>query len=130
MSDLTTGLHPTLILKINKVLAAMKDLGYPMKIVQGLRSTAQQQALFNQGRTTPGKIVTNADGVKVRSNHQANSIDLLGHAVDVAFIPTSTRPDMFDLKWPWQLYGIMGETLGLVWGGRFKIVDLDHMELP
>ena len=43
----------------------------------GLRTTADQQALYAQGRTTPGNTVTKADGVNNKSYHQS------GMAIDV-----------------------------------------------
>ena len=46
-------------------------------VSSSIRSQAEQQRLFAKGRTSPGAIVTNADGVRSKSNHQ------LGRAVDV-----------------------------------------------
>lgn len=38
-----------------------------MRVCQGLRTTAQQQAAYAEGRTAPGRVVTNADGVHHKS---------------------------------------------------------------
>lgn len=119
------GVHPDLVTKIGKVLAAMSALGHPMRVVQGLRTTAQQQALYAQGRTTPGKVVTKADGVKNRSNHQAHA-DGLGHAVDLAF----AGPDPFAESHPWSCYGACVQAVGLSWGGSWPTPDRPHAELP
>ena len=73
------GIHPDLV----KVMeAAIKTSPVDFTITDGVRTTAQQQALYAQGRTTAGKIVTNADGVKSKSNHQLKD-DGYGHAVDL-----------------------------------------------
>lgn len=115
------GVSPELLEKVDKVLAAMSALGHPMRICQGVRTVAQQQALYAQGRTLPGKIVTNADGVVKLSNHQG------GRAVDCCF----TTGDAFGEHQPWSAYGECGKSVGLKWGGNFlSIRDLPHLELP
>ena len=50
-------------------------------VVAGLRTLEEQQELYAQGRTAPGEIVTNCDGVNRRSYHQS------GNAVDVIPYP-------------------------------------------
>jgi peptidoglycan L-alanyl-D-glutamate endopeptidase CwlK len=119
-TDIFSGLNPELITKVRGVLDKMTELGHPMKVVQGFRSVAQQQALYAQGRTKPGKRVTNADGVRVKSNHQS------GNAVDCAFLVNGK------VSWegPWDLFGSTAESFGLKWGGRWKtLVDRPHLEL-
>lgn len=123
------GVHPLLICVVKSLLADMAASGHPMKVNQGVRTVAQQQALYAQGRTTPGKIVTNADGVHVRSNHQPHP-DGFGWAVDCCF----QGPDPFGEMHPWTLYGTKAQTLGLVWGGGhthgWHGQDRPHIQLP
>lgn len=121
------GVHPLLIEKVGRVLASMDALGFPMMVTDGLRTVEQQRALFAQGRTAPGHVVTNCDGTEKRSNHQAH-IDKLGHAVDCVFV-LNGKPS-WSVELPWAAYGALGEALGLEWGGRFKMVDCPHLELP
>ncbi len=53
----------------------------------GGRTAAEQNALYQQGRTKPGKIVTDKDGYKNKSNHQIFG-DGFGHSVDlVPYVP-------------------------------------------
>lgn len=116
-----TGVHPTLVKAIISILG---DL--PMFVVVGLRTATEQAALYAQGRTMPGKIVTNCDGVRFPSNHQAYPSDGLGHAVDCAWLGN----DPFSLTHNWVAYGAAVEAQGLLWGGRFTSPkDLDHAEL-
>lgn len=123
---ITDGLHPALLEKVRIVLAVMAREGSPMRIVQGLRTVSQQQILYAQGRTVKGPKVTNCDGIKVRSNHQAQA-DGWGHAADLAFL----GPEPFAEHHPWQLFGDVVRDAGLVWGGDFKsLPDRPHCELP
>jgi len=75
------GVHPNLVKVIEE---AIKDTPIDFTVTSGVRTLAEQQALYAQGRTTKGSIVTNADGVKSKSNHQVKS-DGYGHAID--FVP-------------------------------------------
>jgi peptidoglycan L-alanyl-D-glutamate endopeptidase CwlK len=133
MTDIRAGLHPDLLTKIDKVLAAMALRGHPMKIVQGFRTTGEQLKLYAEGRTLPGAIVTYADGVKIRSNHQAaldGPYKGYGCAVDCAF--QGSEP--FSEKHPWSLYGASVELAGLIWGGGhthgWHGQDRPHAQLP
>ena len=128
MSSKLVGVHPRLIAAAKRILYAMAELGHPMVVTDGLRSLEQQAFLYAQGRTKPGKVVTNADGVRAKSNHQAKD-DGLGYAIDCAFL-VNGRPSWDDAH-PWRLYGEAAKSQGLRWGGEFKtIVDRPHIELP
>jgi len=126
------GVHPDLRGAYALIDGAMNLLGFPVFVVDGLRTTAEQQREYAKGRTTEGRIVTKADGVVKKSNHQAAD-DGFGHAIDFAFVddPRTPKDETWDPHMPWDLVGLMGEKLGLVWGGRWtRPVDLGHLELP
>jgi hypothetical protein len=55
-----------------------------LRIIQALRTTQEQEDLYAFGRTKPGKIVTNADGVRNLSRHQKQVLhgEDSAHAVD------------------------------------------------
>lgn len=118
------GVHPKLIDSLDAIFGELRAADHPMFVVQGVRTAAQQQALYAQGRTTPGKIVTYKDGVIHKSNHQPHA-DGLGHAVDCAF----SGPMPFAETHPWERYGKLVEAHGLKWGGRWGMKDLPHVEL-
>lgn len=121
------GVHPDLIVRVSRVLAAMEALGFVMMPTDGLRTVEQQRALYAQGRTVPGPIVTKADGVDKRSNHQAHD-DGFGHAVDCCFV-VNGKPS-WDAHLPWKAYGALAEAVGLTWGGHWQSLhDLPHVEL-
>jgi len=118
--------EPKLRAAVPKILSAMAAIGYPMMVTDTLRTTAEQQALYAQGRTKPGPIVTNADGVIKKSNHQAHD-DGFGHAVDCCFIVTGAPS--WDVHLPWKAYGALAEALGFKWGGNWNSLnDLPHIE--
>lgn len=114
------GLDPLLIEKIGRVLDAMQRAGFPMKITDGFRTVAQQAVLWAKGRTLPGPIVTQCDGLHKRSNHQS------GRAVDCAFV----GPAPYAESHPWTRYGAECRAVGLRWGGDWARPDRPHCELP
>ena len=123
-AKLLADVRPELASRVLRVLYAMTALGFPMTVTDGNRTVEQQKKLYAQGRTTPGRIVTNADGVKKKSNHQD------GRAVDCTFLDAAGKP-----HWPengaWAAYGACAKAVGLRWGGDFKsIKDRPHVELP
>ena len=77
--DNLKGVHPNLVKVITE---GIKTSPVDFTITEGLRTTKEQQQLYAQGRTAPGNIVTNVDGVKKKSNHQAKE-DGYGHAIDL-----------------------------------------------
>jgi peptidoglycan L-alanyl-D-glutamate endopeptidase CwlK len=98
----------------------MKRYGLDVRIISGLRTFAEQDALYAQGRTAKGRIVTNARAGY--SNHN------FGIAFDVGLFESKTylgeSPKYKEL-------GQAGKSLGLVWGGDFKsIKDEPHFEIP
>lgn len=70
------GVHPLLVKALE---LALQDAPYDFAIVQGVRTQAEQDALYEQGRTKPGPIVTWTRN----SNHLVKS-DGYGHAIDFA----------------------------------------------
>ena len=132
------GVHPRLVARVARVLAAMEAMGHPMIVTDGVRTEEEQAALYAQGRTTPGPnvrkgkplgdTVTNADGVRERSNHQLHA-DGCGHAVDCTFLGTDGKP-RWDVNDPWAAYGACAKAQGLAWGGDWKArKDRPHVEL-
>ena len=121
------GCHPDLKARIVALIAALEQQGLDLVITQGVRSVAQQQSLYAQGRYKPGKIVTNCDGLVKVSNHQPKA-DGYGYAVDVAW-----RTAHGEITWegPWDRLGILAAAHDLQWGGNWtRFPDRPHLELP
>lgn len=122
--------HPVLLEKIGRVLKAMEALGFPMMVTDGERSAEVQHVLYEQGRSRPGAIVTNADGYIVKSNHQAKD-DGYGYAVDCCFLDPNGKPS-WNMQMPWSTYASCCKAVGLRHGIKLSStrVDWPHAELP
>lgn len=128
MGDRWQGLHPVLIRRLRLVHSAMAALGFPMILTDGMRTEEEQRALYAIGRTKPGRIVTAADGITVRSQHQVKP-DGYGYAADCCFL-VDGRPSWSD-DLPWEAYGACARAVGLRWGIRIGTwIDRPHVELP
>lgn len=102
------------------VFKIMKEKhGYEMAILEGYRSPERQNMLAGMGSN-----VTNA--AAFQSWHQ------YGLAADCAFLRDGKL--VISEKDPWamrgyQLYGEVAESVGMTWGGRWKMMDFGHTEL-
>lgn len=116
--DLTKwNLAPVLERKARQFLIICKADGYNLKITQGRRTQEEQNALYAQGRTKPGRVVT----WTTKSKH----ID--GKAFDVAF--TGSNPYPSDDK-IWKAIADIGVSVGLKAGYYFsKNIDRPHFEI-
>lgn len=120
------GLHPNLQ---NFFMELIKISPYDFSITQGVRTAEEQNKLYQQGRTVPGKIVTNCDGYKIKSNHQTKD-DGLGHAGDIAVLLNNK------ITWEEKYYKevamtarILMQKYNVEWGGDWKnFKDLPHFE--
>lgn len=107
------GVHPALVRKAIQLIELAKNEGYILRVSQGFRSFAQQNALFAKRPK-----VTNARGGQSMHNY--------GLAVDYVFIVGGK------VSWDERLYKNIGRwanQVGLTWGGNWKFVDLPHCQL-
>lgn len=110
---LLEGLHPDAVAFVLEVARRAKAEGIGMKLISGKRTCAQQNALYAQGRTAAGPIVTGARGCQ--------SWHTQGRAVD--FLPSPTTEAAY------ARVGAIAQELGGVWGGKFSnLRDLGHIE--
>ena len=105
------------LLLVFKVMKEKYD--YDMTILEGYRSPERQNML-----AALGPNVTNV--AAFQSYHQ------FGLAADCAFMRYGKL--VISEKDPWamqgyRLYGEVAESVGLTWGGRWKMMDLGHTEL-
>lgn len=112
-------LHPTLQPRARALLAAAAAEGIELCITDGYRTFSQQDALYEQGRTKPGPIVTRARG--------GGSWHCFGLAFDVAVVHEGRA------TWPndetlWKRIGELGKAQGFEWGGDWTHPDRPHFE--
>lgn len=109
---------PSLQTKVKALILAAADDGIVLQVVQGLRTFAEQDALYAQGRTRAGAIVTHARGGQSHHN--------FGLACDLAPVVNG------QVSWNDKLFTPIGhwaDLTGLSWGGKWKFRDLPHVEL-
>lgn len=107
--------HPHLADKVQRIIDLAKADGIELLITQGLRTFAEQDALFKKRPK-----VTNARGGQSMHNY--------GLAVDFAVMVSGK------ISWDEKLYRPIGkyaDIVGLEWGGNFHTFkDMPHVQLP
>lgn len=118
----TRQLHPDLQVIIPIFLYECSKQNLQVRITECFRTVAEQEALYAQGRTTPGSIVTNCKGSEYSSPHQ------WGVAFDICRNDGKYAYDDSD-GW-FEKVGKIGRSLGLQWGGVWSdFVDKPHFQL-
>lgn len=93
--------------------------GIRIKVISGLRTYAEQDELYAQGRTAPGLKVTNSRGGF--SNHNFGIAFDIGVFEGQKYLAESVK---------YKAVGALGTDLGLEWGGNWKtLVDQPHFQL-
>lgn len=112
-------LRPEVAALARRFLMTAKREGIDLIVTSTFRDAAAQDALYEQGRTTKGPIVTNARGWA--SWHQ--------YKVAFDVVPIVGGKLIWNDKKLWDRIGKIGESLGLEWGGRWKgLVDRPHFQ--
>lgn len=115
-----TQLHPEAQRLALLLVEECKKKGLIIKITDCVRSKAEQDALYAQGRTTKGSIVTNVKYPNSRHNW--------GDAFD--FCRNDGRGAYYDSDGFFKKVGAVGKSLGLEWGGDWtSFVDKPHFQL-
>ena len=143
MSRSISDLKPLVAAAAMRALADLRARGVFFAVTSTLRTEAEQAALYAQGREPLEEVnkkraiagmrpisqaenkytVTNADGVKHKSNHQG------GTALDVVpeYDGRPVWPPAHDERWS-QISGIF-KQYGFEWGGDWKdFPDLPHYQ--
>jgi hypothetical protein len=94
-------------------------LGIQLRVTSALRTFEEQTTLYAQGRSTLGKIVTNAKAGKSLHNY--------GLAIDVVEIKNGQA------LWKnnnWDAIAELGKSIGFDWGGDWRsFKDKPHFEM-
>lgn len=111
--------NPALSVLITRMAEFLDQEGISFRVTQGLRTWAEQDALYAQGRTAAGNIVTNAKGGESYHN--------LGCAADL--VPMDPVPDWNVSHPAWQRMLQCGISLGLTEGAKWCHPDNPHFQL-
>ena len=113
-------LHPKVKLLAEQFIDSCDKAGIDVLIYSTYRDAESQNALYAQGRTNPGKIVTNAKAGQSWHNWRC--------AFD--FVPVVNGKARWDDRAAYTKCGEIGESLGLEWAGRWtgKLRETAHMQ--
>lgn len=117
--DLSPQVYP----KFCEFLAELVNAKISVMIVSVLRTEEEQ--LEN---------IKNGVSWTVNSKHLPQPPDGKSHAIDVCPYDIYQLHGPDKLKWDandiiWKQIGEIGESIGLKWGGRWKVRDMGHFEL-
>ena len=123
-------LHPALQPICHEFLQRCKAAGLDILITCTYRSSAEQDELYAQGRSKPGRIVTRAKGGQSSHNATAHDGTPAAHAFDVVPLVLG-KPVWNDTHPHWREAGWIGMELGLNWYGRpdAPFREFPHFEL-
>ncbi|MES2787662.1 MAG: M15 family metallopeptidase [Pseudomonadota bacterium] len=112
-------LLPIVAAKARAFVTACKAQGIDVLITSTLRDGEAQAALYAQGRTKPGRIVTNAKAGQSWHNH----------ACAFDFVPVVNGKAMWDDARTFDRCGEIAESVGLEWAGRWtKFKEAAHCQ--
>ena len=116
-------LHPVVAAKCRLFLAKCNAAGIDVLVTSTYRDNASQDALYAQGRSTPGKIVTNAKAGQSFHNWRV--------AFDV--VPLRAGKPVWSTAGLdaelWEQAGKIGEGVGLEWAGRWsRFKEMAHFQ--
>ncbi|MEK4849750.1 M15 family metallopeptidase [Paenibacillus sp. FSL H7-0756] len=125
-----SGLHPAVLAAATVLIERSYVSGIPILITQGLRTMAEQDALYAQGRTKPGAVVTNARGGYSYHNY--------GLAVDFALLLPNGSSVSWDMSRDgnqngtrdWMEVVQHAKAIGFEWGGDWtSFKDYPHLQM-
>lgn len=123
-----TDLQPQVRSIAEQLLVRSAAAGIPLTVTFTRRSMASHAALYAQGRTCPGCIVTNA-----RPGYSFHNFGLALDVVPTELLALPRWGDTPDHQ-PrtdalWAAVGTIGKALGFRWGGEFThLKDRPHFE--
>ena len=103
-------LLPQVRVRVDKLIENCKAAGIDLLVTSTYRDNESQDALYAQGRTQPGKIVTKAKAGQSFHNYRC--------AVDV--VPLVNGKPVWDDTMLWSQIGGLGKQVGLEWAGDWQ----------
>lgn len=117
IEDLNEELQPL----ARRLIDDCERIGIRLLIYSTFRDFEAQDAIYAQGRTKPGKIVTRARAGQSYHNYKM--------AFDAVPLDSKGQPAWNASTMIWKNIGECARRLGLEWGGEWKFRDLPHFQL-
>lgn len=127
-ADMIAQLTPALMPLAIEHLRLAQHAGVTVIMTSGFRTPSEQFALYAKGREWRGQwVLVDASQVVTHALPEQGP-HCRGAAYDLCpLVNERCAWDRIDL---FQRLGELGEGLGLTWGGRWKMRDYPHCELP
>jgi peptidoglycan LD-endopeptidase CwlK len=120
--NMGSGMNAIVKKSVLEVIRRAYKEGINAQISHGMRTYAQQNALYAQGRTKSGSKVTNARGGY--SNHN------FGLAVDYFLTSEDGSKAIWTVNSDWKHVAAIAKSLGFSWGGDWtSFRDYPHLEM-
>lgn len=116
ISTLNPGLQPI----ARELIERATQAGINVKVICGNRTYDEQDALYAQGRTKSGNIVTKAKG--------GQSMHNFGTAFDIGIFSADGTKYLGESP-DYKTVGEIGKSLSLEWGGDWEFEDQPHFQL-
>ena len=118
-----TDLHPKVQVMANAMIEACKNAGFDILITSTYRDAESQNALYAQGRTKKGAIVTNARAGQSWHNYRL--------AFDI--VPLKNGKPVWGTSGAdgklWKAIGKIGKACGLEWAGDWvSMKEFPHFQ--
>lgn len=124
-----SDLHPDVAHLAQQFLSKCEMAGIHVMVTCTYRSEEEQQALYDQGRTKPGNIVTNAKPGESLHNCKYPLGTPASRAFDV--VPIVNGKPVWDGTDPvWDQIGMIGIGIGLEWAGEWTVEREHFVEKP
>jgi peptidoglycan L-alanyl-D-glutamate endopeptidase CwlK len=111
-------LTPDTKVKCEAFIAGCLADGIDVLITSTYRDNDSQAAIYAQGRTTAGSIITNAGPGHSMHNYR----------VAFDFVPIISGKCVWNDAYTWQRCGDVAKRVGLEWGGDWKFQDKPHCQ--
>lgn len=124
-----TGLHPLVAESEELLVRKAARRGIDVVITHGYRSIEEQDALFDQGRSGTGNIVTNARGGESYHNYGL-AIDFALRTPQGEIVWDMERDDNGNGEPDWMEVVALAKDLGFTWGGDWaNFPDYPHLQM-
>jgi peptidoglycan L-alanyl-D-glutamate endopeptidase CwlK len=127
MSRKIEDLIPEMQTKAREFAGRMAEIGIPFMFTCTYRSQSDQDELWSHGRNGDARPKVTWTKKSKHTDRTAFDIAILNNGQPVWDVKVNVNEN--DLP-DYQEAGQVGESIGLVWGGRFKNADCPHFELP